>query len=221
MAMRANRPHTGADAACQLDLFDDTLVEPEHARAELPVAKDTLHRSNASLEVVAIEPAEPNEPADGGSHAGADRATLAALETALADARAARRSSYSPPDSENSASIPLGRRQAFSRCGRRATIGCVASKRRGRARARSSRTESRSTTCSTGRRRTGGASSRRPRSSTIWARTGSGHAPRRRRTTGAFSSCANSSAGSANAKASATRSSTSIRRRSRGRNATG
>jgi integrase/recombinase XerC len=87
--VRANRPHAGADAARQLELFDDALVEPEHARAGLPVAKDTLHRSNASLEVVPIEPAEPDELADGGSHAGADRATLAALETALADARAA------------------------------------------------------------------------------------------------------------------------------------
>ncbi len=87
--MRANRPHAGADAARQLERFDGTLVESEHARAELPVAKGTLHRSNASLEVVPIEPAEPDEPANGGSHAGADRATLAALETALADARAA------------------------------------------------------------------------------------------------------------------------------------
>jgi integrase/recombinase XerC len=87
--VRANQPHTGGDAARQLELFDDTLVEPEHARTELPVAKDTLRRSNASLEAVPIEPTEPDEPADGGQQAGADRATLAALETALADARAA------------------------------------------------------------------------------------------------------------------------------------
>lgn len=87
--MRANRPHTRCDTACQLELFDDALTEPEHARAELPIAKGTLRRSSASLEVVPIEPAEPDEPADSGSHARADRATLAALETALADARAA------------------------------------------------------------------------------------------------------------------------------------
>jgi len=35
MAMRANQPHTGADTAHQLELFDDALAEPEHARAEL------------------------------------------------------------------------------------------------------------------------------------------------------------------------------------------
>lgn len=89
MAMRANQPHTGADTAGQLELFDAALAEPEHDRAELSVAKDTLRRSNPSLEVVPIELAEPRESASGGSHAGADRATLAALETALADARAA------------------------------------------------------------------------------------------------------------------------------------
>jgi hypothetical protein len=90
MAMRANRPHSAADTACQLELFDDALAEPKRARAELPVGKDSkLRRPKASLEVVPIEPAEPAEPANGGSHAGADRATLAALETALADARAA------------------------------------------------------------------------------------------------------------------------------------
>ena len=87
--MRANRPHSVADAAYQLDLFDDALTEPEHARAELPIAKDTLRRSNASLEALPIEPAQPDSSAYGGSHAGADRAILVALETALADARAA------------------------------------------------------------------------------------------------------------------------------------
>ena len=87
--MRANRPPTGADTACQLELFDDALAEPERTRAELPVGEDRQRRPNARLEVVPIERAEPGEPADGGSHAGADRATLAALETALADARAA------------------------------------------------------------------------------------------------------------------------------------
>src|SRR5688500_16603212 len=87
--MRANRPPTGADAAYQLELFDEALAEPKRAQAELPVAEDKLRRSNASLQVVPIEPAEPDGLANGGSHAGADRVTLAALETALADARAA------------------------------------------------------------------------------------------------------------------------------------
>jgi len=89
MAMRANRPDSVADTAGQLELFDDALAEPEHTRAELPVDKDRLRRTNARLEVVPIEPAESREPADGGSQAGVDRATLAALETALVDARAA------------------------------------------------------------------------------------------------------------------------------------
>ena len=89
MAVRANRPHTRADPARQLELFDDALTEPEHARAELPVAEDTLRPANASLEIVPIEPVEPDKPADSGSHSRADRATLAALEAALADARAA------------------------------------------------------------------------------------------------------------------------------------
>lgn len=83
-----DQTHTGVDTACQLELFDEVLTESEHTRAELPVGKDRLHRRNTRLEVVPIEPAE-REPGDGGSQAGADRATLAALETALADARAA------------------------------------------------------------------------------------------------------------------------------------
>src|SRR5438034_101566 len=87
--MRANRPPTGTDDACQLELFDGALAEPGRARNELPVARDGPRRLNANLEAVPIESAEPGEPAGGGPHAGADRATLAALETALADARAA------------------------------------------------------------------------------------------------------------------------------------
>jgi len=84
--MRANRQPTGANAACQLELFDGTLGR---ARDELPVARDRPRRSNTTLEAVPIESAEPRQPAGGGPHAGADRATLAALEAALADARAA------------------------------------------------------------------------------------------------------------------------------------
>src|SRR6266508_2385257 len=89
VAMRANRPPTGADAACQLELFDGTLAESGRARNELPLARDRPRRSNANPEAVPIESAEPSEPAGGGPHAGADRATLAALEAALVDARSA------------------------------------------------------------------------------------------------------------------------------------
>src|SRR5215211_3115717 len=85
--MRANRPPTGADAARQLELFDGTLAEPGRARDELPVARDRLRRSNANLEAVPVESAERSERAGGGPHAGVDRATLAALEAALVDAR--------------------------------------------------------------------------------------------------------------------------------------
>src|SRR6266540_5672272 len=87
--MRANRPPTGADEVRQLELFDGALVEPGRARDDLPVARDRLRRSNANLEAVPIESAKPSQPAGGGPHAGADRATLAALEAALAEARSA------------------------------------------------------------------------------------------------------------------------------------
>src|SRR6266540_949043 len=85
--MRANRPSTGADAAGQLELFDGALAEPGRARGEPVVARDRPRRSNANLEAVPIESAEPSEPAGGGLHAGSDRAALAALEAALLDAR--------------------------------------------------------------------------------------------------------------------------------------
>src|SRR5437762_8097120 len=89
MAMRANRPPTGADAARQLELFDGTFAEPGRARDELPVARDGPRRLNANLEAVPIESPERSEPAGAGPHADADRATLAALEAALVDARSA------------------------------------------------------------------------------------------------------------------------------------
>src|SRR6266508_4497835 len=89
VATRANRLPTNADAACQLELFDGTLAEPGRARDELPAARDRPRRSNANLEAVPIESAEPSEPAGGGLHAGSDRAALAALEAALLDARSA------------------------------------------------------------------------------------------------------------------------------------
>src|SRR5215211_8229962 len=87
--MRANRPPTGADATRQLEPFDRTLAEPGRARDELLVARDRPPRSNANLEALPIESAEASEHGGGGPHAGADRATLAALEAALVDARAA------------------------------------------------------------------------------------------------------------------------------------
>src|SRR5213592_4026158 len=73
MAMRPSRPPPGADAARQLELFDGTLAEPG--------ARDDL--------AVPIESVERSEPAGAGPHADADRATLAALEAALVDARSA------------------------------------------------------------------------------------------------------------------------------------
>jgi hypothetical protein len=89
--MRANPPPTDGDAACQLELFDGTLAESGRGRNDLPVASDGPPPSNASLEAEAlpIESAERSENAGGGRHAGADRATLAALEAALVDARSA------------------------------------------------------------------------------------------------------------------------------------
>jgi integrase/recombinase XerC len=87
--MRANRPSTGADGAGQLELFDGTLAEPGRARDKLPVARDGPRGLNPSLEVVPIKSAERIEPTGAGPHAGPDRATLAALEAALLDARSA------------------------------------------------------------------------------------------------------------------------------------
>src|SRR5205809_5590004 len=87
MAMPPSRPPPGADAARQLELFDGTLAEPG-ARDELPVARTGPRRSNANL-AVPIESVERSEPAGAGPHADADRATLAALEAALVDARSA------------------------------------------------------------------------------------------------------------------------------------
>lgn len=87
--MRANRPPTGADPARQLALFDGTVAEPGRARDELSVARAGPPHSNASLEAVPIKSAERSEPAGAGPHADADRATLAALEAALVNARSA------------------------------------------------------------------------------------------------------------------------------------
>jgi hypothetical protein len=87
--MRANRPPAGADAARQLALFDGMPAEPGRPPDELPVARTGPRHSNADPEAVPNESAERSEPAGAGPHADADRATLAALEAALVDARSA------------------------------------------------------------------------------------------------------------------------------------
>jgi hypothetical protein len=222
--MRANRPPTGADEVRQLELFDGALAEPGRARDDLPVARDTPRRSNANLEAVPIESAERSEPGGGGPHAGADRATLAALEAALVDARFAaddRPALVVLASCLGALSTPPVRPPAGGLSLRQARDDWL---RRLEAQQKS---ESAivayrvATTSSSGRKQTGGTSSSRRRSSTTCARTSSARALRKRPTTRAFSSCASSFGGSANAKASATRSSTSSRRRSRGRSATG
>jgi Phage integrase family len=65
------------------------LAEPGRALDELPVARDRPRRSSANLEAAPIKSVAPSEPAAAEPHAGADRATLAALETALVDSRSA------------------------------------------------------------------------------------------------------------------------------------
>jgi hypothetical protein len=87
--MPANGASAETESARQLQLFDGALAGPERPGAELSVAENGPSRSNAILESGTIEVAEPSEPADWGPHEGADRATIAALEAALADARAA------------------------------------------------------------------------------------------------------------------------------------
>jgi integrase/recombinase XerC len=79
----------GVDSACQLELFDEALAEPQRAKAEPLVLSDRRESSNDDLEELPAEPAELTEVTCGGTRAGADRAVLTALEVALADARAA------------------------------------------------------------------------------------------------------------------------------------
>ena len=195
------------------------------ARAELPVAKDILRRSNASLEVVPIEPIEPDEPANGGSHAGADRATLAALETALADARAA-------ADDRTALVVLTSRFGELGTQPARPPAGALSQRQARDDWLRRLEASQKSGSALVAYRvaiedlldwaeANGRSVLEEATMSTTCARTSSGRTPRRRRTTGAFSSCASSSGGSANGKASATRSSTSSRRRSRVRSATG
>jgi integrase/recombinase XerC len=87
--MPAKRAPLEVDSARQLELFDGPLDEPGRGRGEIPVASDRPPRSNANLEAVPIKSAEPSGPAGVGLRAGADRATLAALEAALEHARSA------------------------------------------------------------------------------------------------------------------------------------
>ena len=87
--MRANRAPGEVDSACQLELFDDALAEPQQEKAELLVLNDRRDGSNVGLEALPIEPSVQSKVTGGGPHAGADRAVLRALEEALADARGA------------------------------------------------------------------------------------------------------------------------------------
>jgi integrase/recombinase XerC len=85
--MPANRAPTGA--AHQLKLFDGTLAELRPSGDELPVTRSGPRPSNTKLDAVPIESAELSESTGRGPGTGADRATLAALETALEWARSA------------------------------------------------------------------------------------------------------------------------------------
>ena len=97
---------------------------------------------------------------------------------------------------------PLGPRREPHRSARRATTGCAGSRPRGAARARSSPTGSRSTTCSTGRSRHGRRRVRGSDDRRLPRRLPAARPARRRRpTTGASCSSAASSAGSAGATA--------------------
>lgn len=82
--MRANRTPVRDDSACQLELFDEALAEPDRD-FKLLVANDMPGRP---IEAVETLPATPSGPARWGAHTGADRAVLRELEEALSDARA-------------------------------------------------------------------------------------------------------------------------------------
>jgi integrase/recombinase XerC len=89
VATRANRAPDGVDSACQLELFDDALGEPQQEEADLLVLNDMRHGSNADLEALQIETSGQSRTVAGGAHAAPDRAVLRALEEALVDAREA------------------------------------------------------------------------------------------------------------------------------------
>jgi integrase/recombinase XerC len=77
VAMPAKQQPNGVDSACQLELFHESVADPHRGG------------SDANLEALPAEPAEPSEVTGSGTHTDADRSVLNALEGALADARAA------------------------------------------------------------------------------------------------------------------------------------
>jgi integrase/recombinase XerC len=75
--MPAKQQPNGVDSACQLELFHESVADPHRGG------------SDANLEALPAESAEPSEVTSSGTHTDADRSVLTALEGALADARAA------------------------------------------------------------------------------------------------------------------------------------
>jgi hypothetical protein len=85
--MRANRAPGELDSVCQLELFDDALVEPRQEEVELLVLNHRRDGWDDGVEALPLGRSGQRKPTGGGPHAGADRAVLTALEEALADAR--------------------------------------------------------------------------------------------------------------------------------------
>ena len=167
--MPAKQQPDGVDSACQLELFDEALADPHREEAEPLVMNDRRGGSHADLEALPTTAAEPSEVTRWGMYAGTDRAVLKALEGALANARAApddrpplvllasclgelRAPTTPPPDTLRQARDDWLRRLETQRKSESTLVGY----------------RSRSTTCSTGRKRTGATSSMRPRSSITW-----------------------------------------------------
>ncbi len=225
--MRANRAPGEVDSACQLELFDDALAEPQQEKAELLVLNDRRDGSNVGLEALPIEPSVQSKVTGGGPHAGADRAVLRALEEALADARGAgddRPTLVVLPSCLGLLGAPSTPLPAHG----------VSLRQAGDDWLRRLETQRKSESTLVGYRVAiddlldwsetngrGATSSARPRSSITCTRTRSERNRRRRATTGASSSCASSCVGSAGATASPTHSSISMRRPSPAKSATG
>jgi integrase/recombinase XerC len=74
--MPAKQQPNGVDSACQLKLFHESVADPHRGG------------SDANLEALPAESAEPSEVTGSGTYTYADRSVLNALERALADARA-------------------------------------------------------------------------------------------------------------------------------------
>src|SRR6266511_318984 len=87
VAMPAEQPPNGVDSACQLELFDGTLAEPQRAGTEPLASTDRRDGSNADWEVPPTTLAESSTASGRRTYSDADRAVLKALEVVLADAR--------------------------------------------------------------------------------------------------------------------------------------